>query len=83
MSWIRIAMVATSTLVLHEVTALLAQTGGDFELSPTTVDGGGSLGSGGDFELQGTIGQPDARSLIGGSFELNGGFWPAAFPQTL
>ncbi len=47
-----------------------------FEISRTTIDGGGAMRStGGDFELSGTIGQPDAGTLTGGGFELNGGFW--------
>ncbi len=48
----------------------------DFEISRSTIDGGGIMFStGGDFELSGTIGQPDAGSMIGGDFELTGGFW--------
>ena len=55
----------------------LAQTGGGFDLSWSTVDGGGGASSGG-FSLEGTIGQPDAGTLSGGGFTLQGGFWPAA-----
>ena len=49
----------------------------EFEISRSTVDGGGVMfSSGGEFELSGTIGQPDAGSvMIGGEFELTGGFW--------
>ncbi|UCC31662.1 MAG: hypothetical protein JSU86_05160, partial [Phycisphaerales bacterium] len=48
----------------------------DFEISRSTIDGGGTMRStGGDFELSGTIGQPDAGTLSGGDFELSGGFW--------
>ena len=48
----------------------------DFELSRSTIDGGGAMSnSGADFELAGTIGQPDAGILSGGEFELSGGFW--------
>ncbi len=47
-----------------------------FEISRTTIDGGGVMQStGGDFELSGTIGQPDAGVLEGGGFVLTGGFW--------
>ena len=47
-----------------------------FEITRSTVDGGGAMRStGGDFELSGTIGQPDAGTMTGGNFELNGGFW--------
>ena len=50
----------------------------DFEISRSTIDGGGAMFSqGGDFELSGTIGQPDAGAMTGGDFELTGGFWIA------
>ena len=58
--------------------AALAQSGGSFDLTWYTVDGGGhawSAGAGGDFVLGGTIGQPDAGLLAGGAFGLAGGFW--------
>ena len=53
----------------------------DFEISRSTVDGGGVMRStGGDFELSGTIGQPDAGTMSGEGFDLTGGFW---FPLSL
>ncbi len=54
----------------------VAQTGGGFDLSWSTVDGGGGSSSGDGFNLNGTIGQHDAGSMSGGNFILNGGFWP-------
>jgi hypothetical protein len=52
-----------------------AQSGGSFDLSWSTIDGGGGASSGGQFVLNGTIGQPDAGTLTGGNFKLEGGFW--------
>ena len=52
-----------------------AQTGGGYDLSWNTIDGGGGTSSGGAYTLSGTIGQPDAGTLTGGSYTLNGGFW--------
>ena len=52
------------------------QSGGDYELSWSTVDGGGGRSSGGPYVLTGTIGQPDAAYSAGGNYELLGGFWP-------
>lgn len=50
--------------------------GGPFELTWSTVDGGGGFSAGGGYELNGTIGQPDASgSLSGGGYALSGGFW--------
>jgi hypothetical protein len=54
----------------------LAQSGGDYDLSWWTADGGGgSLGSGGDYSLNGSIGQPDAGALASDDYILSGGFW--------
>jgi len=54
----------------------LGQTGGDYILTWSTIDGGGGQSAGGDYVLTGTIGQPDAAYSAGGSYELLGGFWP-------
>ncbi len=60
---------------------LAAVSGGVFELTWYTVDGGGAtFSTGGDFELGGTIGQPDAGAMSGGDFRLEGGFWAVAVP---
>ena len=48
---------------------------GDYGLSWSTIDGGGTS-NGGQYVLSGTIGQPDASVMSGGSYELLGGFWP-------
>ena len=63
--------------VLTTIAALAAHLGGeDFDLSWTTIDGGGVMQStGGDFELSATIGQPDAGAMTGGDFEMTTGFW--------
>lgn len=60
----------------------LAQTGGGFDLSWYTVDGGGALNLTGSpessdpgYALGGTAGQPDAGQMAGGGFTLGGGFW--------
>jgi hypothetical protein len=62
----------------------LAQSGGGFELSWWTIDGGGiTFATGGSFNLGSTLGQPDAcNPLTGGAFSLTGGFWfaPACVP---
>ncbi len=54
----------------------LAQTGGGYDLTWSTVDGGGYTWSeGGGYALGGTVGQPDAGALTGGGYTLSGGFW--------
>jgi hypothetical protein len=69
----------SGALALFALAAVaFAQTGGGFDLSWFTVDGGGGASSGGGFTVEGTIGQPDAGTMSGGSFSLQGGFWPVA-----
>jgi len=56
-----------------------AQSGGGYDLSWSTIDGGGTTWSeGGGYSLGGTIGQPDAEVLSGGGYTLAGGFWGGA-----
>ena len=57
---------------------LCGQAGGSYNLSWSTVDGGGSTSTGGVFSVSGTIGQPDAGFLNGGNYTLVGGFWGIA-----
>ena len=53
-----------------------AQSGGGYDLTWSTVDGGGATWSeGGGYSLGGTVGQPDAGVLSGGGYTLAGGFW--------
>ena len=52
-----------------------AQTGGGYDLTWHTIDGGGGQSSGGGYQLQGTIGQPDAGASSGGDYSLQGGIW--------
>jgi hypothetical protein len=62
-------------LLLLSATAL-AQSGGGYDLTWSTVDGGGGTFSpGGGYSLGGTAGQPDAGLLTGGEYTLAGGFW--------
>lgn len=62
-------------LLLLASVAGQAQSGGRFDLSWSTIDGGGGASSGGQFSLMGTAGQPDAGKLTGGNFSMEGGFW--------
>ena len=59
--------------------AALAQTGGGYDLTWSTIDGGGGSSAGGAYQLAGTFGQPDAgTTLSGGAYSLSGGFWGGA-----
>ena len=60
--------------------AFAQQSGGDFEITSSTIDNGGGTSVGGEYSLTGTIGQPDAnpQTSAGGQFLLAGGFWASA-----
>jgi hypothetical protein len=78
---ILIAMFALAVLLIVSASAMTthAQSGGAYELTWSTIDGGGATFSvGGSYELGGTIGQPDAGAMGGGAYTLAGGFWGAA-----
>lgn len=64
-----------AALLLASVTR--AQTGGGYDLSWWTVDGGGGTISEGGYTLTGTVGQPEpGPPLSGGGYTLLSGFWP-------
>jgi hypothetical protein len=52
-----------------------AQNSNSYDLSWSTIDGGGGTSIVRTYVLSGTIGQPDAGLLNGGSYTLAGGFW--------
>lgn len=57
-------------------TIISAQSGGTYDLTWNTIDGGGTMSaSGGTYTLSGTIGQSEAGMVSGGPYTLNGGFW--------
>ncbi len=75
-------IVATMFVILLGmlVVTAFASSGGNYELSWWTVDGGGGTSAGGDYAISGTIGQPDAGSMGGGDYAMGGGFW-AGIPE--
>ena len=51
------------------------QAGSGYDLTWSTIDGGGMMFStGGGYSLGGTIGQPDAGVMNNGGYSLTGGF---------
>ena len=57
-----------SVLLVGFVSPVQAQSGGGYDLSWSTIDGGGGMSTGGGYTLSGTIGQPDAGILLNGSY---------------
>lgn len=72
---IQILLLLITVIVAVVPVSVLAMSGGDYEISWSTIDGGGGRSSGGDYSLVGTIGQPDAGEMSGGDYSLSGGFW--------
>ncbi len=73
MKYTRLLLPIVLTLLI--VSSAVAQTGGNYDLSWSTIDAGGGSSSGGSYALAGTLGQPDASVLSGGSYTVDGGFW--------
>jgi hypothetical protein len=73
--WFLMVAVLVMVGLLAAAVAAGAQTGGGYDLTWNTLDGGGGTSSGGAYTLMGTAGQPDAGGLSGGSYSLQGGFW--------
>lgn len=75
-AYIQKGVIALLMACLLMIVPALAQTGGDYELTWSTIDGGGGTSSGGPYTLTVTIGQPEAGASSGGDYELLGGFLP-------
>lgn len=70
------AAAAVIVTALGAPASALAQTGGTYDLTWNTIDGGGAtFSTGGTYSLGGTIGQYDVGTLVGGSYVLAAGFW--------
>ncbi len=72
---VRILTLTCLACMLTPVPSAMAQLGGNYNLSWSTVDSGGGFSGTGALSVYGTIGQPDAGVMSGGSFRLTGGFW--------
>ena len=72
----RTAILLALAALLMLGSVALAQSGGSYDLSWWTVDGGGAtFNTASDYSLGGTAGQPDAGVLAGAEYTLGGGFW--------
>ena len=69
-------------LVLTTLT-VSAQSGGNYDLTWSSIDGGGGTATGGTYALIGTIGQADAGVQSGGTYSLAGGFVPGLISPTM
>jgi len=73
---IAIVLLVCLVAVLTLGQTILAQSGGQYDLSWTAIVGGGQINSsGGNYVLGGSAGQPGVGSVTGGKYRLEGGFW--------
>jgi hypothetical protein len=70
----KISVVITVCLLSLTTATVLAQSGGNYDLTWSSLNGGGGEVSGGRFALISAIGQAEAGTLNGGSYTLSGGF---------
>jgi hypothetical protein len=66
-------------MTLGITTPAAAQSGGTFNLTWNSIDGGGGTSTGGAYELTGTIGQADTGVSSAGALVNNAGFLPGNF----
>ncbi len=72
----KVAILAATLASAAAASPALAQSGGGYEVTWHTIDGGGVMdATGGGYKAGGTIGQHDAGKLTGGTYAVNGGFW--------
>ena len=74
-----VAIAPLAVVLLLAVSTVLAQTGGGYDLTWWTVDGGGGVVSdpSSGYALTGAAGQTEPGvALSGGGYALVGGFWP-------
>lgn len=73
-----LALLILGLLATPLAAPILAQTGGGYDLTWSTIDDGGGTSSGGGYSLSATIGQPDSALAQGSGYTLKGGFWVEA-----
>jgi hypothetical protein len=87
-AFLRKNLIAVVLLACALIVLLLAaprassQTGGSYDLTWNTIDGGGiTFATGGAYELGGAIGAADAGAMSNGAYTLDGGFWSGALAK--
>ncbi len=70
-----LALIVSLIALSLSLTPASAQSGGGYDLTWNTIDGGGGTSTGAAYSLSGTIGQADVGTMSGGAYTLNSGFW--------
>ena len=74
-SGLLLLMILSLSVALPGAAPLAAQTGGSYDLTWWTVDGGAGQVTAGGYTLTGTAGQHDTGALSAGGYTLLAGFW--------
>jgi hypothetical protein len=74
--WIRWTPMAVGVALVWASSTARAQTGGVYDLSWNSIQGGGGVSSGGVYEISGEIGLGAAGTVMAGPYALGSGFWP-------
>jgi hypothetical protein len=72
--------IGLTTLFLLIVAPVAAQSGGEYDMSRSTVSPGEMWCTGGDYELSGTVSTSGAGAMSGGNYAMTGGFWFGCVP---
>lgn len=74
MQKIWIFLPAALLMIMAGTPFVLAQSGGDYEMTWSSINTGSMILTGGDYSLEGTIGQPEpGATQRGGDYTLTGG----------
>jgi hypothetical protein len=71
----RLILLSPIVLAALIVSIAVAQSSVGYDLTWSTINGGGGSSSGSGYALDGTLGQFDAGALSGGGYTVSGGFW--------
>lgn len=71
----RAALFIPIVIALLIASVAVAQIGSGYDLTWSTIDGGGGVSVGGSYTLDHTLGQVDVGTQSGGGYELQAGYW--------
>jgi len=72
--WVGLALMLV-LVAIGGAAAAKASSGGPYEVTWSTIDGGGGTSASDGYRVEGTAGQPDPGGMMGSGYRLVGGFW--------
>jgi hypothetical protein len=80
--WSRLVALAVGLVLAGVSSAARAQSGGVYDLSWSSLQGGGGESSGGVYVVSGEVGPGAAGTVMAGPYALSSGFWSVPPGQT-